>query len=94
MKESDVCNYIGWALIALGFIAGFIFILVFGRIEIASGYFGTTQIWSGTMICTGVSIMLNGFIIGYLFQKIASLLRYHENQSWLIKKVTTGSFIL
>ncbi|EXC97662.1 hypothetical protein J629_4009, partial [Acinetobacter baumannii 1207552] len=38
MRESEVCNAIGWVLIALGFIAGFLFILAFGRIEVASYY--------------------------------------------------------
>ncbi len=35
MKESDVCNAIGWGLIVLGVISGFIFILVFGRVEVS-----------------------------------------------------------
>lgn len=83
-KESDVCNFIGWVLFAIGLIAGFVFIMVFGRlevpIEVAGTYYGTRKEWSGTMIFVGIGIMFNGFIIGYLFQKIASLLRYQEEK--------------
>ncbi|WP_336938990.1 hypothetical protein [Acinetobacter modestus] len=79
MKESDVCNAFGVILIGIGIIAGFLFILFFGRIEVAS-YYSTTKIWSGLMVSTGIGIMFNGFIIGYLFQKIASILRYHEDK--------------
>lgn len=78
VKESDTCNFIGWVIIALGVISGFIFIIAFGRIEIPSTYYGTRTVWSGVMISTGLGIMLNGFFLGYLFQKIASILRYHE----------------
>ena len=84
MKESEVCNAIGWVLIALGFIAGFIFILAFGQIEIPSPSYlypdRTEKVWSGLMAVTGIGIMFNGFLIGYLFQKIASILRYHEHK--------------
>lgn len=80
MRESEVCNFIGWALVVIGLIAGFIFILVFGRVEVPREYFGTEKVWSGVMVITGIGIMLNGFIVGYLFQKIASLLRYQENK--------------
>ncbi|ELY3853772.1 hypothetical protein LN098_003751 [Acinetobacter baumannii] len=79
MKESEVCNAIGWGLIVLGIISGFIFILVFGRIEVAS-YYGKETVWSGVMIATGIGIIFNGFLAGYLFQKVASILRYHENK--------------
>jgi hypothetical protein len=81
MKESEVCNAIGWILIALGFIAGFIFILVFGRVEVPRTYYGTETVWSGIMVITGIGIIFNGFLVGYLFQKIASILRYHENKA-------------
>ena len=84
MNESDVCNFIGWALFAIGLIAGFIFIMVFGRlevpIEVAGTYYGARKEWSGTMIFVGIGIMFNGFIVGYLFQKVASILRYHEER--------------
>ncbi|MND67031.1 hypothetical protein D3C81_597860 [compost metagenome] len=80
MKESDVCNAIGWVLIVLGVISGFIFILVFGRVEVPRTYYGTETVWSGIMVITGIGIIFNGFLIGYLFQKIASILRYHENK--------------
>lgn len=84
IKESEVCSSIGLGLIAIGLIAGVVFIIVFGRIEvpleIAGSYFGTKTVWSGTMIATGFGIVLNSFLIGYLFQKIASILRYHENR--------------
>lgn len=79
VKESATCNFIGWAIIALGIISGIIFIFAFGRIEIPSAYYGTRSVWSGVMISTGLGIMLNGFFLGYLFQKIASILRYHES---------------
>ncbi len=79
MRESEVCNAIGWVLIALGFIAGFLFILAFGRIEVAS-YYDKETVWSGVMIATGIGIIFNGFLAGYLFQKVASILRYHENK--------------
>lgn len=79
MKESDVCNTIGVILIGLGVVVGFIFILAFGRIEVES-YYSTTKVWSGLMVATGIGIMFNGFLIGYLFQKIASILRYHEDK--------------
>ncbi|WP_284880700.1 hypothetical protein [Acinetobacter variabilis] len=78
IKESDTCNFIGWGIVALGVISGLVFIFAFGRIEIPSGYYGTRTVWSGVMISTGLGIILNGFFLGYLFQKIASILRYHE----------------
>lgn len=78
IPESSTCNFIGWAIIALGIISGLLFIIAFGQIEIPSTYYGTRKVWSGIMISTGIGIMLNGFFIGYLFQKIASILRYHE----------------
>ncbi|WP_151965037.1 hypothetical protein [Acinetobacter soli] len=84
MRESEVCNFIGWALVVVGLITGLIFIFAFGRIEmpvvIGGDYFGTKKSWSGLMVLTGIGIMFNGFIVGYLFQKIASLLRYQENR--------------
>lgn len=78
IKESDTCNFIGWGIITLGVISGLVFILAFGRTEIPRPYYGTRTVWSGMMISTGIGIMLNGFFLGYLFQKIASILRYHE----------------
>lgn len=81
MKESEVCNFIGWILFAIGLISGVIFILVFGRVEVPRTYYGTETVWSGIMVITGIGIIFNGFLIGYLFQKIASLLRYHENKT-------------
>ncbi|MBD0242095.1 hypothetical protein IAF68_19080 [Acinetobacter baumannii] len=81
MKESEVCNAIGWGLIVLGIISEFIFILVFGRVEVPRTYYGTETVWSGIMVITGIGIILNGFLVGYLFQKVASILRYHENKS-------------
>jgi len=80
MTESEVCNSIGWVLIALGIISGVIFILVFGRVEVPRTYYGTETVWSGIMVITGIGIIFNGFLIGYLFQKIASILRYHEKK--------------
>lgn len=80
LKESEACNLIGWAIIIIGIISGFIFIGVFGRIEVPSSYYGTRTVWSGAMIATGVGIAINGFLAGYLFQKIASILRYHESK--------------
>ncbi|WP_224964156.1 hypothetical protein [Acinetobacter guillouiae] len=83
--ESATCNFVGWAIVVLGIIAGFIIIVAFGRVEIpvtiAGDFYGTKKEWSGAMIMTGIAVMLNGFIVGYLFQKIASILRYHENKS-------------
>lgn len=80
LKESEACTIIGWGIIVIGFLAGLIFILAFGRVEIPSAYYGSRQVWSGTMISIGVGIMLNGFLLGYLFQKIGSILRYHEDR--------------
>lgn len=80
MTESEVCNSIGWVLIALGIISGVIFILVFGRVEVPKTYYGTETVWSGIMVITGIGIIFNSFLIGYLFQKIASILRYHEKK--------------
>ncbi|MFH4410150.1 hypothetical protein WAJ69_19195, partial [Acinetobacter baumannii] len=54
MKESEVCNAIGWGLIVLGIISGFIFILVFGRVEVPRTYYGTETVWSGIMVITGI----------------------------------------
>jgi uncharacterized membrane protein (Fun14 family) len=79
IKESSTCDFVGLAIIGLGAIIGIIFIFAFGRIEVPS-YSGTKTIWSGVMITTGVGIIINGLIIGYLFQKVASILRYHENK--------------
>ena len=81
LKESEACNLIGWVIIVIGIISGIIFIIIFGRIEVPSSYYGTRTIWSGVMITTGIGIIFNGFIVGYLFQKIASLLRYKENKT-------------
>lgn len=78
MKESETCSLIGWAIIVIGIVSGFIFMIVFGRVEIPSAYYGTRTIWSGIMIATGLGISINAFLVGYLFQKIASILRYHE----------------
>ena len=80
LKESEACNLIGWVIIAIGVISGGIFIATFGRIEVPSSYYGTKTIWSGVMIATGIGIAINGFLAGYLFQKIASILRYHESK--------------
>lgn len=81
MRESDSCNTIGWIVMAVGLISGVLIILFLGRIEVASGYYGSTKIWSIPMIITGIGAMLNGFLVGYLFQKIGSLLRYQENNT-------------
>lgn len=80
LKESESCNIIGWVVIALGLIAGILVIVAFGRIEVPSSYYGVRQVWSGTMISAGLGIIFNGFLVGYLFQKIGSILRYHENK--------------
>lgn len=80
MKESETCNLIGWVLIVLGLISGVMFIMIFGRVEVPRTYYGTETVWSGVMVFTGIGIILNGFLVGYIFQKIASLLRYQEAQ--------------
>lgn len=46
MTESEVCNALGWGIIVLGIISGFIFILVFGRVEVPRTYYGTETVWS------------------------------------------------
>ena len=81
MTESEVCNALGWGIIVLGIISGFIFILVFGRVEVPRTYYGTETVWSGIMVITGIGIIFNGFLVGYLFQKVASILRYHESKT-------------
>jgi F0F1-type ATP synthase membrane subunit c/vacuolar-type H+-ATPase subunit K len=81
LKESGTCDLVGLTLMILGVVSGIVFIIVFGRIEVPSVYYGTRTIWSGVMIATGIGIIFNGLLIGYLFQKIASILRYHENKS-------------
>ncbi|MCM1934633.1 hypothetical protein NCY59_03370 [Acinetobacter radioresistens] len=81
LKESETCNILGWAIMGLGFIAGLIVVFAFGRIEITNEYYRTETIWSMAAIGTAIGIVFNGIIWGYLFQKIASLLRYHENKS-------------
>lgn len=78
MTESETCNLIGWALIIFGLISGVMFIMVFGKVEVPRTYYGTETVWSGVMVFTGFGIIINGFLIGYIFQKIASLLRYQE----------------
>lgn len=77
MKESDICNSIGWVIIALGSLAGILYIINFGQIEIESIYY-TKKVWSGVMVCVGIGIILNSLLVGYLFQKIGSLLAYQE----------------
>ena len=86
LKESEACNLVGWAIIVIGIISGGIFIATFGRIEIPSSYYGTRTVWSGVMVATGIGIAINGFLAGYLFQKIASILRYHETNQPKIEK--------
>lgn len=76
-NESDVCNTIGWILMVVGFLAGFLFIIYFGKVP-RSGYYSYGEEWSGIMIAWGLAMMINGFLVGYIFQKIASILRYHE----------------
>lgn len=81
LKESETCTTVGWVIMALGVIVGLVVILFFGRIEIPSMYSGTTKVWAPMMVVMGISAILNGLIVGYLFQKIASILKYHENKS-------------
>jgi hypothetical protein len=77
MKESDTCKIIGWITMAIGALAGILYIFIFGQIEIEGTYY-TEKVWSGVMICVGVGIILNSLLVGYLFQKIGSLLAYQE----------------
>jgi len=81
LKESEACIMLGWGIIVLCFLVGLIFIFTFGRVEIPNAYYGSRLVWSGTMISIGVGIMFNGFLLGYLFQKIGSILRYHEDKN-------------
>lgn len=81
IRESGSCTTIGWVVMAVGVISGILIILFLGRVEVASGYYGSAKVWSIPMIITGIGAMLNGFLVGYLFQKIGSLLRYHENST-------------
>lgn len=83
LKESESCNIVGWIIIALGVIGGLVFIFAFGRVEVVTSYYSTEKEWSGTMVAVGFGMMLNGFFGGYLFQKIASILRYHEQKKHL-----------
>lgn len=76
--ESFNCNFIGGLIMALGIFSGFIFILAFGRIEIPTQYYGTEKAWSPVMVAVGIGIIINSFIIGYLFLKISSILKYQE----------------
>lgn len=77
-KESEICNFVGLAIMAIGLVTGLILILVFGRIEVVSTY-RVEKIWSTPIIITGVGAILNGLILGYLFQKIGSILSHLEN---------------
>lgn len=81
LKESGTCEMVGWGIMAMGVITGLVLILFFSRVEIASVYSGSTTVWSPTMVVMGLSAILNGLVVGYLFQKIASVLKYHENKS-------------
>ncbi|MBF7694152.1 hypothetical protein [Acinetobacter pollinis] len=81
LKESETCTMVSWAIMALGVIVGLVIILFFSRIEIPSMYSGTTKVWAPMMVVMGISAILNGLIVGYLFQKVASILKYHENKS-------------
>lgn len=78
MSESEVCDTLGLIIIILGILAGITFILNFGQVEIPRSYYGTEKVWSGVMVATGLGISINGFLVGFLFKKIASLLRYNE----------------
>ncbi len=77
MKESDTCKMVGWIIMAIGALAGIIYIFIFGQIEIERTYY-TEKVWSGVMVCVGIGIIINSLLVGYLFQKIGSLLTYHE----------------
>lgn len=81
MKESETCNTIGWLIMTIGVLAGIVFTFSFGRVEIPRSYYGTETVWSGIMVATGIGIIINSFLVGYLFQKIGSLLRYNEQKS-------------
>lgn len=82
IKESDTCMTVGWAIMAIGGILGLIVIFFFGRVEIGGGiYSEAKKVWSPIIVGVGMGTILNGLIVGYLFQKIASILKYHEKKS-------------
>ena len=81
LKESTTNTFIGWAVIILSFIAGSVFILIFGQIESQNDSYDTVYVWSGVMVAIGLGIILNGLLFGYLILKVSSILQYHEQRS-------------
>lgn len=80
IKESETCKMIGWVVMAVGALAGILYIFMFGHVEIEGTYY-TEKVWSGVMVCVGLGIVINSLLVGYFFQKIGSLLAYHENKA-------------
>ena len=81
LKESRTNTFIGWVVIILSFIAGCVFILIFGQVETQNASYDTVYVWSSIMVAIGFGIILNGLLFGYLILKVSSILQYHEQRT-------------
>jgi hypothetical protein len=76
--EGSATGTLGTVLIVLSIVSTCICVMAFGRIRIPSGLYGTQTVWSSTLVMAYVAAGLNGVLLGFVLQKVGSILRHLE----------------
>ena len=81
-RESDNVDAIGWLIMFISIVSSFICAVSFGQVSASYTSLGmefTDKRWSIPIIMSCVSAGLSGVLLGYLFMKVASVLRHLED---------------
>ena len=77
--ESDNVDLIGMLIIFTSIVATVICIFSFGKTAVVDSYYGGySRDWSGVAVFSWICVGISGVLFGYLFKKIASVLRHLE----------------
>lgn len=80
-RESESANIVGNLIIWISIICAAIAIPVLGQVEVASGYYSSRTVFVPAIVAFCVASGFSGVLLGYLFKKIASILRHLENKA-------------
>lgn len=76
-SESDNVDLVGMLIILISIVATVICISSFGKVTVNS-YYGYSREWSGVAVFSWICVGFSGVLFGYMFRKIASVLRHLE----------------
>ena len=78
LTEGSATGTLGTVLIVLSIVSTCFCMMTYGRIQIPDGLYGTQTVWSSTLVMAYVAAGLNGVLLGFLLQKVGSILRHLE----------------